>query len=344
MDPLSLAIAAARAAPSADNAQPWRLQWQGGRLSVCHRPHPGLDPFGPSGHATLLGIGALAENLAQALPGCASSITLEDLDSGAPYFSLSLDAAGNAPDPGDLPLFKRHTNRFPYGRGAPDGDLLATLANLGEGSVRLIVQHTPASRTAFAQIARICCQARFCNPELHNWLMGSLRFTQAEVAGGDGLDLATLHLPPGGKHFMGAIRPWARMARLNQIGAYRFMALTEILPLRKAPLILGVVGEDSQVGTFSAGRLMERAWIELNALGWGVQPYYVVTDQETRLKAGRLPPAWQAPVGHALAQLPGLLNIRKGERLHMALRVGWPTRNPPRSGRLPAEQLFSQTG
>lgn len=343
MDSLALALEAARAAPSADNSQPWQLLWDGAQLAVHYRPHPGLDPFGLGGHATLISIGALSENLTQALPDICARFGLSDLKGGAPYFVLPLGQESLPDNAAELPLFQRHTNRHPFGQQKPDTALLDDLARLVEPSVRLLPLIAPRDRASFADLAGTCCEARFCNRELHEWLMGSLRFSAAEVARGDGLDLATLHLPPGGKLFMQLIRPWNRMALLNRVGAYRFMAAAEVQLLRQAPLILAVVGPNSPEGSFAAGRLMERAWIRLNQLGWAVHPYYVVADQETRLLSGRLPDAWKAPVAEALSELPALLGLGAGDRLHMALRVGRPTRTPQRSRRLPLEAIFVDT-
>lgn len=340
MDRLTLALEAARAAPSADNSQPWQLSWSGSHLSVHYRPHLGIDPFGPTGHATLISIGALSENLAQAIQEATPAITLGNLSRGKPYFSMPIANPLAPSNAHDLPLFQRHTNRHPYTREAPETAMLDTLPHFREGPAHLSLLTTYAERENFARLAHVCCLARFCNRELHDWLMSSLRFAPGEVARGDGLDIATLHLPPGGKAFMQAIRPWPRMALLNRFGAYRFMAATEVRPLRQAPLILTVVGEDSPEGAFTAGRLMERAWIHLNQLGWAVHPYYVISDQETRLHSDRLAEDWVAPVSHALDGVREVLRIQRGLRLHIALRVGRPTRVPQRSQRLPLEAIF----
>lgn len=121
MDRLTLALEAARAAPSADNSQPWQLRWDGTRLTAHYRPHPGLDPFGPAGHATLLSIGALSENLTQALLDASPGFALADLESGAPYFSIPVDQATQVEDGAQLPLFQRHTNRHPFSRQGRTG-------------------------------------------------------------------------------------------------------------------------------------------------------------------------------------------------------------------------------
>lgn len=337
---LTLAIEAARATPSADNSQPWRLYWDGDNLSIHYRQHYDNDPFGSSGHATLLSIGALSENLTQALPGCEHNPSLIDLKEGEPYFSIPVSNTAVLADSRKLALFQRHTNRFPFIRQPLDLSLIEELDQLVEPLVRLRPIHTAQERNNFSALTQMCCEARFCNQELHQWLMRSLRFSQSDAKQGYGLDLATLSLPPGGKWFMKWIRPWSRMNLLNRIGAYRLMAHTEASLLRQAPLILTIVGTNSSQGNFAAGRLMERTWIRLNQLGWAVHPYYVVADQETRLLNSCLPPKWENPIKSAINQAHTLLNLPPNERIHIVFRVGRPTRIPTRSQRLPLNLIF----
>lgn len=343
MSRLSTVLEAANHAPSADNSQPWQLNWDGNMLTVHFRPHPGIDPFGPGGHATLLSIGALAENLAQALPEQTETICVNDLTRGAPYFSIRVDQTPAPSIHTEPALFKRHTNRYRFGSELPDADLLRGVLGLADSPTKLHEVITHHDRGIFADLTQTCCKARFCNRELHDWLMGSLRFSDMEADKGDGLDIATLDLPPGGGWFMKMIRPWPRMALLNTVGMYHLMALAEALPLRQAPLIIAISGPDSPEGAFAAGRSMERIWIHLNQLGWAVHPYYVVADQETRLRAGLLPDEWKMPIVEALDKLVALLELKPGNRLHMALRVGRPTRTPKRSRRLPIERIYTDT-
>lgn len=136
------------------------------------------------------------------------------------------------------------------------------------------------------------------------------------------------------------IRPWRRMNLLNKMGTFKLMAINEAQLLRNAPMIIAIAGEDSPHGAFAAGKLMERVWIQLNQLGWAVHPYYVVTDQESRLQSRQIPPRWEKPVANAINDARALLCLKPGERLHMAMRVGRPTKTPPRSLRLPAGQIF----
>ncbi|MDP1652182.1 MAG: hypothetical protein Q8L56_05600 [Rhodocyclaceae bacterium] len=338
-DTVRLLVEAARAAPSADNSQPWQFHCDASRFSCHYRKRDTRDPFGPAGHATLLSVGAVAENLNQVLGGRIDPV-LEDLATGAPYFSLFPSAAEVATR--SHPLFRRHTNRFPYQRQPLPRQLSSELAAMTEGSARFILLDGKPELPRFADIAEVCCRARFCNRELHEWLMGSLRWPKEQPGSGDGLDIDTLALPPGGRSLMRLIRPWKRLEFLNRLGLYRLMAHAEVQALRHAPLVACIVGDNNKPeGIFSAGRLMQRAWIMLNDRGWAVHPYYVVADQYIRSTQGNIPDPWVEPVAAALTRLAALLRLNTGEQIHMTLRVGLPTRRAPHSGRMPFDRLIS---
>ena len=329
---------AARAAPSADNSQPWQFRWSAGHFSCHYNARSARDPFGPAGHATLMSVGAVAENLCQLL-GSQIKPAIGDLAEGAPYFSVPIPDTPITALGTSHPLFARHTNRFTFTLQPPPTALIDELSAMVEGPARLVLLADRATRSCFADIAKICCQARFCNRELHEWLMASLRWSTEPS--GDGLDVKTLALPPGGRQFLRFIRPWNRVERLNRwLGLYRIMALSEVQPLRRGPLIACVVGENTARGALAAGQLMQRACIHLNSCGWAVHPYYVVSDQFTRIANGTLPPAWVEPVASALAELSPLLRFDHGERIHIALRVGFPARTPPMSRRLPLDRFL----
>lgn len=340
-DTFHLLAEAARAAPSADNSQPWQFRGDSGGFSCHYRERPGLDPFGPGGHATLLSVGAVAENLVQLLSG-QSPLQIDDLVTGRPYFTLPVPESEVGDRGTSHPLFARHTNRFPY-RPEPMPEQLANeLGAMTEGSARLVLLSEKAERIQFADIAKTCCQARFCNRELHDWLMGSLRWTKEQSRSGDGLDIDTLALPPGGRSLMRFIRPWQRIAFLNRLGLYRLMANADVQPLRRGPMIACIVGNDTPRDSFSAGRLMQRAWILLNDRDWAVHPYYVIADQHCRLRQGSIPAPWPEPVGKALARLAALLRLTAGEQIHMSFRIGLPTKRAPRSGRVPLDRVTQE--
>jgi hypothetical protein len=170
--------------------------------------------------------------------------------------------------------------------------------------------------------------------------MASLRFTEEDVARGDGLDIRTLGLPPGGKQFLRLISDWSTLKALNRLGAYKLLALTETGLLSRAPALVCIVGGLDAGGIIDAGRLMCRVWIELNLAGIAVHPYYVVTDQIVRLREGTLAAGSEANIAEVDKEGSQLLNLRPNEALHMIFRVGYPKAEPVRSRRLPLEAVF----
>ncbi len=336
MDKNNLTEELARAgslAPSADNCQPWRIEVGEGRLGV-YAPSESFF-FGPGDHATLLAMGAVAENIAQTAD--ANSVRgrfeIGDLSSGDPYFTYHHD---NVVEKLVIPqgVIDRHTNRHPYSRSPLPLDLVSKIEATQEGMARVVVLSSREAIAEFGRISTKCSECRFQNPELHRWLMDSLRFTPDEVAGGEGLDIQTLHLPPGGRAFMRFVKDWRRMAMLNKFGAYRLLARAEADVLLQSGAVLLIVGtNEGGRSAFDAGRLMERIWMELNTLGWAVQPAYVVPDQINRMEARLLSSAINAVVGNAMVALRRLAIQNPQDRIHLALRVGRPTHVPIRSRR-----------
>jgi hypothetical protein len=333
--------AAGASAPSADNSQPWRLRWDGSELALSYaQRHEGHGVFGPSSHATLLSVGAVLENLHAALAANAIPAVWRWGDGSAqPYAALGIAASAPHFTPPEQ-LLGRHTNRLAFRATALPDALAERIAGRREGANRLALLTDPARKARLVRLVRICSEARFCNQELHEWLFGSLRHTQQQVARGDGLDLRSLGLPPGGKQLLGFIADWKRLSRLNRLGAYKLLALSETGLISAAPALLCVVGQADQRSVINAGRLLTRVWTELNAQGIAVHPYYVVSDQINRLRDGTLAPGFDEQVAAAERDLRALLELGDDEALHMILRIGYPKAEPIRSARLPLDAVF----
>ncbi|RWW97804.1 hypothetical protein [Aestuariirhabdus litorea] len=75
-----------------------------------------------------------------------------------------------------------------------------------------------------------------------------------------------------------------------------------------------------------------RIWVELNAAGLAVHPYYVVTDQLIRKQRG----AVSLALAHEVDRLEqSVIDLLGGNALHMVLRVGYARQEVVRSRRLP---------
>ena len=110
-------VTVAARAPSADNAQPWALQWNGSELAVVFAARGGAKNLFPANsHATLISIGAVIENIQAAISANAVSAEWRlpaTAESGQPYASIILPEASIDFVPPAGPL-RRHTNRSPF--------------------------------------------------------------------------------------------------------------------------------------------------------------------------------------------------------------------------------------
>lgn len=342
----SLVSQAAQWAPSADNSQPWQLAWHDSTLSVSYdEKRVNGRTFSADNPATLLSMGAVMENIAQAAQACKCPLNWEiesSLNAHNPvYFRALFDdkAMGEIPVE-SLRLFSRHTNRFPYHSKPLPKSLLADPNTLKTPRARAIVIDAPNNKIKdIAQLVRQASEIRFRTKDVHEWLAKSLRFDPASVAAGDGLDVSTIALPPGGSAFLRLISDWKRMAFFNRFGAYKALAMIDANPVKQAPTLLAVLAPNDFQAILSAGQLMTRLWIDLNAQGIAVQPFYVVADQLHRRRAGTIPIGMENQADAIFERTKQLLQLEDGESLQMLLRIGYPKKTPVLSHRLPLKSV-----
>ncbi len=332
---------AGRAAPSADNSQPWRMSWdpQNARLLLSSTSRSSF----PAGHpACLISVGSVAENIIQAAASSGLDLNMRQVAKlGNVHYEFRIPQADRAPTVlSDHPLFLRHTNRLRFASNPVEESILAGLNADRQGGARLVRIHRREEIVAVADCVREASEIRFQTRENHEWFHASLRFDPVAVARGDGLDVATLGLPPGGAAMLRALSNWRRMAFANRFGAYVVFARVEAAPIARAPAILAIVAPSTREATLDAGRLMQRVWIEINSTGLAVQPFYVVSELLHRLETGRLLSGSEARAQNVRNVLSTTLALR-GETVHMFLRIGWPICEPHRSRRIPLEEIVS---
>lgn len=326
---------AVQAAPSADNTQPWQLSVDDRELRIQYAPRAAGKTFSAEHHATKLAFAGAIENIFQA--GEILGIHLDRVSNENPGLTRFW-IADEPVLPRSLadtdPLMQRHTNRFAFKRERVADPIIEQIARLQEGAAYTLIIAGRDQIAVFADAVNKASAVRFQSQEVHEILGRSLRFNPREVAHGDGLDLATMDLPPGGRFLLKWTRAWGTMQRLNRFGLYRVFAQAEAKPVRRATLLVGIAGGNAE----EAGRLMQRTWIRLNAQGIAVQPYYVISDQLNQLALGKLPPAHAAQMRGVASELQ---SFTRNQQLHMLLRCGYATRVPPRARRLPLDALFA---
>ena len=259
---------------------------------------------------------------------------------GFPYLKVHLRQAFKEQIPEDPAVFARHTNRFAFHSRAIDSETLRSISSLQEAPARLNVISDPDQIRKISKLVTAASEIRFQIKEVHLWLIDSLRFSEDEVAKGDGLDINTLLLPPGGKIFLRLLSDWEHMKTLNRFGAYKLLAREEAKLISKAPALVAVTAPGNTAGLFASGQLMARTWTSLNAKKVAVHPYFVIPDQLNRLQGGVIPPKLVEKAKLLQKGCQQVFGYNEGESLHMLLRVGYPKLDPQRSRRLPLEVLI----
>ncbi len=340
MAPLDVLMEAARWAPSPDNMQPWRFLRRANGFDVHFDASIGAT-FPLEAEATQISLGAIEENLRQAAQAIGAEVQLHRHDTDTLLLRADITTMPHPrPLETGLPLFRRHTNRYPF-RPEPVPDAIRErVAALHEAGAQLQLVQGKLQLHAWSDIVRRAGELRFQNMEIMGWLAHSLRFKAEDADRGDGLDIRTFDLPPGGTLMLHLLSSAPCLRAANRVGAYKLLAAIEARPIAAGPLLIAILRDDNRDAMRAAGVLMERAWIALNEAGLAVQPYYVVADQLRRQEAGQLDAAHR----QAALDLARHCQLQLGEQrpLAMLLRVGWPRHVVIRSQR--KSLALEQTG
>lgn len=338
-------IAAGQRAPSADNAQMIDFYCSSHTLSARFSTNRFKgQTFGPDAHATLLAVGGILENMLTAADFLGIPISCHiPNEASETYFTLTLPPENKLENLGEnwfnQPLFLRHTNRFPYKKVAPPQEVMMAVRKQTEGSAFVTHLEDAVTIKRLIHFIKQASEVRFQTEEVHQLLSHSLRYTEEEVAQGDGINIANLMLPPGGAYTLRFLMNWKWMKRLNSLKAYQLIASAEVQPLKHSASILGIIGGNSRQEILQAGRLMNRAWTYLNEKGLAVQPFYVITDQLQRYKENKVPDHLGAQIENVYQGTNTLFHLQNDHMLHILLRIGYPTKNTVMSARLPIEKV-----
>jgi nitroreductase len=277
-------LGAGIAAPSADNSQPWRFAWCGGddlelRIDADRSGHVSDTRYVLSD----LSAGACLENMlihARSI-GHTAHVQLFPLPEDellVARIHWRRDAGLDIAEPLADAIGQRHTDRsFPW-RGPISAE---TQARLDKQTVvipgpRLWWPRTPRQRKAALDVIRLAETLRFRSPTLHAELFSSVRFDAGwHAACEEGLAPATLAVEAPMRPMFQALRHPAMMRTFNRLGAASILGWRSAwLPIRLSPgLCLLVIPSTARSDVLSAGRALQRVWLQATLEGLSVQPY-----------------------------------------------------------------------
>ena len=346
---LGFLLRAIQQAPSADNSQPWHCFWDGKVLFLVYDSNrAGNGVFGPESQATLLAIGGVIEHIKQAAKSInillSIDLTPTTFRGEHCYCQITVDEKVELPpgiDSNDFAFLNRHTNRLGFKSGSISKDIIEKVSGESEQQAKAAIFNDRKQIMQIAGLVFNASKVRFQTKTLHEWLSGSLRFGDEGEIVGDGLDINTIDLPPGGKAFMRFIRPWKVMSFLNSFGVYWVMAKIDSMPVAQAPVVVAVTSPSTYIGAIEAGQLISRIWIDLNEKGIAVHPYYVISDQLQRYEGDLVADDLVRTVDSLVKETKTFFGLNDGETLQILLRIGYPKKQPVCSKRLPMEMIFT---
>jgi hypothetical protein len=260
-------------APSAHNAQPWRIHPLGDEetYDIHYYQHDGL----PEDHGdkdAYLTMGALVETMVLQGPNHGYTVDVEPelTRDGTDLFIARVAVReavhGGEPDPLENWISKRVTNRSPYTKEDLPDDLEAQLGGLG---------NTLVNPGVLKGIVLEASMRAWGNPryveDLKNWF-------RRDPNAPDGLTAEALRLGNlGALAAEFAFRRGNFDSRLMQ----RVYSMSEVDSFMAAPRAAVITVPDmSPASLFDAGRRLLRSWVTVTAEGYASQPFSVAVDDQ----------------------------------------------------------------
>ncbi len=271
-EPVRYLVEHAVLAPSAGNSQPWHFYWGDDRLWVAHDRERGRNLMDPHSRTALLALGAAVENVVIAAAARGLAAAVEPFPFGDVVAAITTRPDAPAADGLLVALRHRRTHRAPGTRSALTTDEVAALtAAAAHHGARLDLCRHPDELDELGRIVGACDRIRFLNPHLHRELFAELRFGPDEAR--DGIDVATLALPPGAEEVLRLVARPDVAARLRRLGggARLAQAARDAVDGASAMVLLSV-HEDTPKGWLATGRAMQRTWLRAEQLGLGPHP------------------------------------------------------------------------
>ncbi len=275
-------IEAAILAPSADNSQPWRYNWDNEALELW------IDETRSGGVSDQrfvlsdLALGACIENIvtrAHSL-GYNSQIRYLPDPEQTPLWAarLTFSAAATQEEALAQSIPNRHTNRsFPW-RGPMTTTTKQALSDEAaklQGVTLNWLDATPRYKSALKAMW-LAESLRFSNRELHQELFSCIRFEiDNSATAEEGLAPATLAIERPLRPAFKLLRHWRVMSALNWIGGnYLIGFRSTVLPTLLSPaLCLLSIEQTDRTSIIRAGQALQRTWLSATAQGISLQPF-----------------------------------------------------------------------
>jgi hypothetical protein len=271
-------LAAAAAAPSGDNSQPWRFVVRGKTIEFQYLPEKDNPLLNYEEGGTLIALGAALQNaeLEARARGYASRIMLQP--SGSSVATMELGADGTLDERSNAlreAIFRRHTNRKAYARAPLASDVRSMLTSDGivGDTAHLSLIEAPEAMRAVARALTTMEEIALGNETLHKLFFEDIFWSDADNrAGRQGLHIKTLELPPPARVLFKVLKHWRVARSLAKIGFPQKVAEMNAAQNASASAFgIITVAQTNRGAYIEVGRLLERVWLLAVSRGLSMQ-------------------------------------------------------------------------
>lgn len=271
-------LAAAAAAPSGDNSQPWRFVVRGNVIEFHYRPgldHPVLNH---EDGGTLIALGAALENAALEARALGFDPNIAYQENGSCVAEMML-AEGGSLDSADVPLHvaipSRHSNRKAYKKvPLSSGHKAAILEpSLTQAGLTLSLVEEPEAMVAIGRALTTMEETALGHRRLHELFFADILWSDEDnEAGKTGLHIKTLELPPPAQVMFRLLKHWPVAKLLSAIGFPTKVAETNAVQ-NASTAAFGIISavKTSRAVYLDIGRTLERVWLTATAHGLALQ-------------------------------------------------------------------------
>jgi nitroreductase len=288
---ISAIVEAATQAPSGDNCQPWRFQWDGEHLRILFLADRAESLYDLRSMGSWISLGSVITNATLAATQFGLQATGRAFPASEPPGTVALlrfKAGSVAADRLAETIPARCVNRRPYRREPlPAGvrEELQALAAASSGA-RLSWVDTEPAKGRVAALAAQNDRILFENRALHDGVYGWIRWTRAEAERrrdgmpADALELSRLERP--GMRLLASWR-WAQLAAALRISRVLPARARKIYQRSAAIALLSVRG-DQPADFVRGGEVLERIWLTATRHGIAFQPITGITFLLLRMR------------------------------------------------------------
>lgn len=258
-------------APSGSNSQPWKFRVKNNVIEIISLPEKDHPILNYRYRGTWMAHGALIENIAIAashLGYQAQIIVFPDKSNPKLTARIVLEKSISQNESLYKSIFTRTTNRKPYERiPLKDSDKTALLESI-KGMCDFRFTEESDKLKIIGEAVAVNEIVLFENRRLHDLLFEELVWTKKEERQkGGGLYLKTMELKLPQQFALMFFRQWGIMKIFNKFGVARSIAKDNAKNYASSSLMGIVVVRDNDEDFISAGKLIERLWLEATRLG-----------------------------------------------------------------------------